>query len=169
MDNDNFEKRMEFLKKSYERIPTSFDPDEVFRKIEEEGTSRPVEKKKPSKHRIRQRITVWAVSIASIFVIGIIGAGYVFDQKQLADETVLDSDELDDYIEELKAKYEVEWEKRREMLKLDEEYFELYAGSGSIPMFYIESYVNNVKTYGNAKEILLEHIQSSNRRCKVTL
>ncbi len=36
MDNDNFEKRMEFLKKSYERIPTSFDPDEVFRKIDEE-------------------------------------------------------------------------------------------------------------------------------------
>ena len=42
MDNDNFEKRMEFLKKSYERVPTSFDPDEVFRKIDEEGTSRPV-------------------------------------------------------------------------------------------------------------------------------
>ncbi|MCG7346568.1 hypothetical protein MHZ92_20920 [Sporosarcina sp. ACRSL] len=154
MDNDNFEKRMEFLKKSYDRVPSNFNPDDVLQKIDEEGNIRPIEKKKT--HRIRQRLTVWTVSIASVFVIGLIGAGYVFDEKQQADETVLDSEELDDYIEELKAKYEVEREKRREMLKLDEEYFEQYAGPGSIPMLSFESYVNNVKKSKNAKEILLQ-------------
>ena len=60
-------------------------------------------RKNHSKHEIRQRITIWAVSIASIFIIGIIGAGYVFDQKQQSEETIIDSDELDEYIEELKA------------------------------------------------------------------
>ena len=156
MDNDNFEKRMKFLNKSYDRIPTSFDPDEVFRKIEEEGTSRPVEKQKPSKHRVRQRITVWAASIASVFVIGLIGAGYIYDQKQPAEETIIDSSELDEYIEELKEKYEIEKEKRREMLKLDEEHFELYIGSSSISLFSMESYTENIKQYVNAKEILLD-------------
>ena len=34
MENNEFEKRMELLKKSYERIPSSFDSEEVLRKIE---------------------------------------------------------------------------------------------------------------------------------------
>lgn len=155
MANDNFEKRMEFLKKSYERVPTSFDPDEVFRKIEQEETSRPVEKKKPSKHGIRQHITVWAMSIASVFLIGLIGAGYIADQKN-SEEEIIDSTELDEYIEELKAKYEVEKEKRRELLKLDEEHFELYAGSSSMSLLSMESFIETTKQYGNAKEIVLQ-------------
>ncbi len=64
---------------------------------------------------------------------------------------IIDSDELDDYIEELKAKYEVEKEKRREMLKLDEEYFEQYVGSSSISLFSMESYIENVKTICECK------------------
>lgn len=155
MDNDIFEKRMEFLKKSYERVPTSFDQDEVFRKIEQEETSRPVDKKKPSKHGMRQHITVWTMSIASVFLIGLISAGYLADQKN-SEEEIIDSSELDEYIEELKAKYEVEKEKRREMLKLDEEHFELYAGSSSISLLSMESYIKTVKQNGNAREIFFE-------------
>lgn len=155
MSNDNFEKRMEFLKKSYERVPSSFDPDEVFRKIDEEKVPQPQEQK-PSKGGIRQTFTIWAMGIASIFIIGIIGTGYIFDQKQNAEENVVDSAELDEYIEELKEKYEVEKEKRRKMLMLDEEHFEQYSGTGALSLLSMESFINSVKQYENAKEIVLD-------------
>ncbi|MGN7387364.1 hypothetical protein [Sporosarcina sp. SAFN-015] len=154
MGNDNFEKRMEFLKKSYERVPSSFNPDEVFRKIDEEGKSHPHEQKKSIKNNMRQRITVWAVSIASVFIIGLIGVGYLADQKENSEENNIDSAELDEYIEELKAKYEVEKEKRREILKLDEEHFEQYVESSSVWLLSMENYTDNIKQYENAKEIL---------------
>ncbi|MFS0688929.1 hypothetical protein AB1K89_06775 [Sporosarcina sp. 179-K 8C2 HS] len=154
MANDNFEKRMEFLKKSYEHVPSSFDQDEVFRMIDQEKAPQPKEQK-PSKGGIRQTFTIWAMGFASIFILGLIGTGYIFDQKQKTEENIVDSAELDDYIEELKAKYEVEKEKRREMLKMDEEHFEQYVGSTTMALLSIESYVKNVKQYENAKEILL--------------
>ena len=45
------------------------------------------------------------------------------------------------------------------MLKLDEVYFEHYARSSSITItFDRESYIDNVKTYENAKELLLEQL-----------
>ncbi len=155
MANDNFEKRMEFLKKSYERVPSSFDPDEVFRKIDAEGKRQPPEQKKVTKNGMRQRITVWAISIASVFLIGLIGAGYIADQKN-SEEEIVDSAELDEYIEKLKAKYEEEKEKRREMLKLDEKHFKLYAGSSSMSLLDMESFVTTTKQNANAKEIVLQ-------------
>ncbi|HEX5564538.1 MAG TPA: hypothetical protein VFX34_06235, partial [Sporosarcina sp.] len=154
MANDNFEKRMEFLKKSYERVPASFDPDEVFRKIDQEEVPQP-EKQKPSKGGIKQTFTIWAMGIASLFILGLIGTGYVFEQKQNVKEDTVDSAELDAYIEDLKAKYEVEKEKRREMLKLDKEHFELYAGSSSISLLSMDSFIKTAKQNGNAKEIVL--------------
>lgn len=156
MANDNFEKRMEFLKKSYERVPSSFDPDEVFRNIDEEGKRQPPEQKRATKNGMRQHITVWAVSIASVFIIGLIAAGFLTEQEKNTDESIIDSAELDEYIEELKANYEVEKEKRREMLKLDEKHFELYAGSSSMSILSFESYVNSIKQDGNGKKRLSE-------------
>ena len=40
MEDNQFEKRMDVLKKSYERIPSSFDYDKILRKIEEDSTKR---------------------------------------------------------------------------------------------------------------------------------
>lgn len=167
MGNDNFEKRMEFLKKSYERVPSSFNPDEVFRKIDEEGKSHPHEQKKSIKNNMRQRITVWAVSIASVFIIGLIGVGYLADQKENSEENNIDSAELDEYIEELKAKYEVEKEKRREILKLDEEHFELYLGSNSMSLLSMESFIKTTKQNANAKEIMLKQYNRAVEQLKL--
>ncbi|MFC5602179.1 hypothetical protein [Sporosarcina koreensis] len=146
MANDNFEKRMEFLKKSYERVPSSFDPDEVFRKIDEEKVPQPTIQKS-SKGEIRQRITVWAVSLASVFMIGLIGAGLVFDQKQKSEEEIIQSPIKDEFIENLLKRYEEEREKRREMLKLDEVFFKHYASYADSTMDLLknESYLDMVR------------------------
>lgn len=156
MSNDNFEKRMEFLKKSYERIPSSFDPEEVFKKIDAENIPAPVERKPVKKGGFRQRMTVLAVSVASVFIIGFIANDVLDGNNQNPNEDNLDSGEIDAYIEELKQKFEVEKEKRREMLQLDEEHFEMYAVSSGIAMLDRKDFVETLKQDGNAKQRFLE-------------
>lgn len=156
MDNDNFEKRMEFLKKSYDRVQSSFDPDEVFKKIDEEKMQ-PSNMQKPAKGGFRHHLTVWAMGIASIFIIGIIGTGYVLDQKQKSEEEIIDSPVTDEFIESLLVRYEEEREKRREMLKLDEEYFKHYASyaDSTIDLLKNDSYLEMVRA-GTEKKPLKE-------------
>ncbi|MDW0117612.1 hypothetical protein QTL97_11745 [Sporosarcina thermotolerans] len=145
MDNDQFEKRMDFLKKSYDRVPSSFDPNEVFKKIDEEKVPQS-NKQKSSNGGFRQHLTIWAMGIASIFIIGIIGAGYVLDQKQKSDEEVIQTPVTDEYIESLLKQYEEEREKRREMVKLDEVFFKHYASfaDSTINLLKNESYLEMV-------------------------
>ncbi|MCM3639210.1 hypothetical protein M3152_16035 [Sporosarcina luteola] len=164
MANDNFEKRMEFLKKSYERVPTSFDPEEVFRKIDEESISRKNEQKKPTKHGVRQQITVWAMSIASIFIIGFIGTGYIIEQKQKSEEGTIETTLTDQVIEDLFKQYEEEREKRREMLKLDEVYFKHYASRADSTMNLLKNksfleMVRNGKDQTDLQEIYIQAIE----------
>ena len=52
MENNKFEKRMEFLKKSYERTPSSFNSEEVLRKIEEET----VKPRKDETYLLRRKV-----------------------------------------------------------------------------------------------------------------
>lgn len=146
MNNDNFEKRMEFLKKSYDRVPSSFDPDEVFKKIDEEKVPQP-EIQKPTKGGFRQHLTVWAMGVASLFIIGLIGTGIVFEQKQNTDKETIESPVTDEYIEDLLERYEEEREKRREMLKLDEVFFKHYASfaDSTINLLKNESYLEMVR------------------------
>ncbi|MCM3745475.1 hypothetical protein M3193_15210 [Sporosarcina luteola] len=147
MANDNFEKRMEFLKKSYERVPTSFDQEEVFRKIDEEASSRKNEQKKPTNHGVRQQITVWAMSLASIFIIGLIGTGFILEQKQKSEEENIESTVTDQLIQDLFKQYQEERENRRELLKLDEVYYKHYAGRADSTMNLLknESFLEMVR------------------------
>lgn len=156
MSNDHFEKRMEFLKKSYERIPSTFDPEEVFKKIDAEHPPAPVEQKPVKKGGFRQRITVLAVSVASVFIIGFIANDVLDGNNQNPNEENLESGEIDAFIEELKQQFEVEKEKRREMLQLDEEHFEMYSVSSGIAMLDRKDFVETLKQDGNAKQRFLE-------------
>ena len=124
MENNDFDKRMAFLKKSYDRIPSSFDSEDVLRKIEEESqqsqsNSSPIRKK----GTFFRSLTVWAVGIASVFLFGVITAMVVMDQQEDGKELAA-TEGVDAYIEVLQKEYAVEREKRREMLKLEEEKFE---------------------------------------------
>ncbi|WP_318616909.1 hypothetical protein [Sporosarcina sp. YIM B06819] len=116
MANNDFDKRMEFLKKSYNRLPSSFDPEEILQKIEEE-TNNPG-KKEPAVRRkstLRHKVTVWSVSIASVFLFGIITALFITEHNEKLASAA--------YIEKFQQDYAMEREKQRDILKLEEDNF----------------------------------------------
>ncbi|MCZ8540424.1 hypothetical protein [Psychrobacillus psychrodurans] len=115
MDDKQLEERLNLLKSSYDRLPSSLDTDEILQKIENENNIAPVEKK--SKGSKWQRITVWAVSIASVFVIGILGTTFLNDSN---DVTTSDQENSEDDIKNLEKKYKEERLKRQQMLQMDE-------------------------------------------------
>lgn len=123
MANNDFDKRMEFLKKSYDRLPSSFNPEEVLQKIEGE-TNKPEQRGSSvrRKRTFRRKIAVWAVSVASIFLFGFITALFIAEhnEKQASDE----------YVEKLQNDYAIERNKQRDVLKLEEDKFSKLAFVG---------------------------------------
>lgn len=118
MDDKKLEGRLELLKSSYERLPSTIDTEDILKKIEKEKTS---ELKQPNQEKIKwQRIVVWAVSLASVFIIGILSATLLTDNQTGSeqDDSVLLGD-----IKEYEKKYAEERLKRQQMLEMDEEEF----------------------------------------------
>ncbi|WP_438312137.1 hypothetical protein [Sporosarcina sp. FA9] len=116
MKNNEFEKRMEMLKKSYDQVPSAFDKEEVFRKIEEESPQMHLKKNSSFK----QNATAWVISIASIFIIGILSAAFLLSDT---DEQAIEGEITEQFLLQLKESYKEEREKRKELLKMDEERF----------------------------------------------
>lgn len=121
MDDKQLEERLNLLKSSYDRLPSSVDTEEIIRKIENEHNIAPVEKK--SKGSKWQRITVWAVSIAIVVIIGILGSSYILEDEKMIQQGEQMSDATKEFIERIKKDYLIEREKRRELLNLSEEEF----------------------------------------------
>ncbi|QFF99793.1 hypothetical protein PB01_13715 [Psychrobacillus glaciei] len=124
MDDKQLEERIDLLKSSYERVPSNFDVDEVLNKIEEKEVSLKMEPiKKESKWRL---LSVLTVSIASIFVMGLLSAFYIFQSEVQQGENRGDKQAqivAEQYIEKLKEQYPIEREKRRKLLNLSEDEF----------------------------------------------
>ncbi|WP_313894558.1 hypothetical protein [Psychrobacillus sp.] len=120
MDDKQLEERLDLLKSSYNRVPSSFNADEVLQKIEKEIVQPPPSKQ--SKGTTWQKVTVWAVGIASLFVVGILGGIYLSDERASQGEGQL-NEANKEFVEKLKKGYPIEREKRREMLNLSEEEF----------------------------------------------
>jgi hypothetical protein len=125
MDDKQFEQQMKLLKKSYERVPSKFNSEEVLKKIEEEGKQQQnmlvVEPRKTSKW---QKISVWPVSLASVFLIGILSASFLNDGNGQGSEEPEPSSQYELKIKEMKEKYLAARDKRQEMLKMDDEQFD---------------------------------------------
>lgn len=119
MDDRQFENRMQLLKKSYERVPSDFNLEDVLQKLDDNPIRKShMDPTKSKKDRYIQKASVWLVSLASVFILGIITATFLMNED---DQT---SGEIsDEYIEQLKEEYSAEREKRREMLKMEEERF----------------------------------------------
>lgn len=118
MDDKQLEERLNLLKSSYDRLPSSVETDEILKKIENENNVPPIEKKiRVSK---RQRITVWAVSVASVFIIGILGISFLNDDTG---EMTGDREYSKENIKNLEKQYEKERLKRQKMLQLDDTEF----------------------------------------------
>ncbi|MGE7948377.1 hypothetical protein [Lysinibacillus sp. NPDC093688] len=86
MDDKQFEKRMELLKKSYDRLEPQLDPETVFAQMEAEDATQQAQEtvttqKPPSRW---QKPAVWIASIASLFLVGVLVSSYVFNQSESA-------------------------------------------------------------------------------------
>lgn len=157
MDDKQLEERLDLLKTSYERVPSANSADVIIKKIEEEKAQPPHEKK--SKGTKWQRITVWTVSIASMFVIGILGANLLTHDANHANEEGSEQEEYEvdivtaQFLENLKGVYPKEREKRRLDLNLTEEEFSkiaFIAGADSTYNFYTQPN-NYEKLYHTAR------------------
>ncbi|KQL33451.1 hypothetical protein [Psychrobacillus sp. FJAT-21963] len=120
MDDKQLEERLNLLKTSYDRVPSSIDTDGILNKIELEKVE-PLSKNKTTKSKW-QKITVLAVSIASILIIGILGATFLLEDETRHGKEI-QNEESKAFLEKLKKNYPIEREKRREMLNLSEEEF----------------------------------------------
>ncbi|MGB3100417.1 MAG: hypothetical protein WBB56_00815, partial [Psychrobacillus psychrotolerans] len=118
MDDKQLEERLSLLKSSYDRLPSSIDPGKILTKIENENNVPPIEKKiRGSK---RQRITVWAVSVASVLVIGLLGTTYLTDSDNT---TISDGNYSDEDLEKFKSRYKEERLKRQKILQMNDAEF----------------------------------------------
>lgn len=119
MDDRQFENRMELLKKSYEKVPSEFNPEDVLQKLDDIPIRKSSEEPaKPKREAFIQKASLWLVSLASVFILGIITATFLMKEEEGSTGEI-----SKEYIEQLREDYQAEREKRREMLKLEEERF----------------------------------------------
>lgn len=118
MDDKHFEERLHLLKDSYERIPAQMDIDGILSKIEEA----PQVTEKKNNGTKWQRVTVWVVSAASVFIIGVLGVSYTKEDVNQGNK-MEEPDATQQFLNRLYEEYLIEREKRREHLKLNEEEF----------------------------------------------
>ncbi|MGE7944976.1 hypothetical protein ACQKNB_23275 [Lysinibacillus xylanilyticus] len=170
MDDKQFEKRMELLKKSYDRIEPQLDPEAVFAQIEAENTMQQAEEsnttqKPPSKW---QKPAVWIASIASVLLVGVLVSSYVInpstfvqttEQKQEQEqkheqkqEQKLEQ-EYDEWLSNFTKKYQEKREQMRKELDIPEKEFS--------EISLIQNADNEVYSLPKRKEMFLE-IQSVN-------
>jgi|GEM_PF-6102199 len=116
MDDKQLEDRLDLLKTSYERLPSQIDVDDILNKIEEE----PQVTEKKNKGTKWQRVTVWTVSIASVFIIGILGASLLHGAN---DKSTEDTEYTEQDIEKLVQNYATERQKRQKQLEMTEKEF----------------------------------------------
>ncbi|KOP78173.1 hypothetical protein AMS59_13035 [Lysinibacillus sp. FJAT-14745] len=121
MDDKQFEKRMELLKKSYDRMESQLDPEAVFAQIEAENATQHspgiiTTKKPPSRW---QKPAVWIASIASVLLVGVFVSSYVinpstFVQTAEQEQEQAKENAYDEWLSNLTKKYQ---EKREQMSK----------------------------------------------------
>lgn len=120
-EEKQLETNLKLLKKSYKRVPSKFNADELLQNIisEEEDSKATQAVKKPTYSR--QKLSVWAASLVFIFLIGILSASFLAQSRDNGSQKELVAEENDS--EELKKSYEREKAIRREILGLTEDAF----------------------------------------------
>ncbi|KOS71829.1 hypothetical protein AEA09_02100 [Lysinibacillus contaminans] len=127
MDDKQFDKRMELLKKSYDRMEPQLDPIDVFAQIEVEESLPPVQTvTTPPKHPSKwQKPAVWAASIASVLLVGLLVAPYVLETSTSLPPTeeiaITPIEDYDVWLDEFTKTYETKREQMREELDMPEE------------------------------------------------
>lgn len=120
MDDKQFEDRMKLLKKSYDKVPSQFQLEKIVGQIESENQKlQAIEYiKKPRKNR--QKLIVWAISIASIFILSILGSTYFFENDKQLQQGSEGQYTFAEVFEDIEKDYPVAREKNRKLLKMKE-------------------------------------------------
>ncbi|AYC29935.1 hypothetical protein [Paenisporosarcina cavernae] len=151
MDDKQLEQRLEFLKKSYERVPSTFQADDVIREIRAEKHQQSRAKvSKTSDRSFWQRFGVLSASVASLFIIGILAIPYLQHNeplKQPENASVVSEEKIEDMIKI----YERNRERSREKLGLSTDQFD--------SLSYIQEADATFEYFWKSKKIL-EHQMS---------
>ncbi|MGE7929382.1 hypothetical protein [Lysinibacillus xylanilyticus] len=126
MDDKQFEKRMELLKKSYNRMEPQLDPEAVFAQIEAENATQKAQEtvttqKPPSRW---QKQAIWIASIASVLLLSVLVSSYVINQPESINSKKDVSQEgkqevgIQEWIENITKKYNSKKEQIRRELKV---------------------------------------------------
>lgn len=126
MDDKQFEQQMKLLKKSYDRVPSKFRAEDVLDRIDDESNRQlEVSLVKSDKSSKWQKASVWAVSLASVFLIGILSASFLNDGNKQGNATGEESVETNAKdLEQLEKDYQKERDARQEMLGMTDEQFD---------------------------------------------
>ncbi|WP_427108532.1 hypothetical protein [Lysinibacillus xylanilyticus] len=128
MDDKQFEKRMELLKKSYNRMEPQLDPEAVFAQIEaENATQKAQETVTTQKHPSRwQKPAIWIASIASVLLLSVLVSSYVINPStfvQTAEQDQEEEKKYDEWLSNLTKKYQEKREQMRKELDIPEKEF----------------------------------------------
>ncbi|MBG9456327.1 hypothetical protein ABE61_20310 [Lysinibacillus sphaericus] len=118
MDDKQFEKRMELLKKSYDRMEPQLDPETVFAQIEAEDATQQSQEtvttqKPPSRW---QKSAVWIACIASVLLVGVLVSSYVINPSIFV-QTV--EQEQEQAYDEWISNFTKEYKEKREQMRME--------------------------------------------------
>lgn len=126
MDDKQFEKRMELLKKSYDRMESQLDPEAVFAQIEAENATQQAQEtittqKPPSRW---QKPAVWIVSIASVLLLSVLVSSYIINPSTFVQTAEQEQEkEYDEWLSNFTKKYQEKREQMRKELDIPEKEF----------------------------------------------
>lgn len=178
MDDKQFEKRMELLKKSYDRMEPQLNPETVFVQIEAEDATQQSQEtvttqKLPSRW---QKPAVWIACIASVLLVGVLVSSYVINQSESANsEDDLSQEETQEagtkkWVENITKKYNSKKEQIRRELKvsIDElNAFEFIKNADAKLDFYTKNnlhlLINDNQYLENIEESVLNELMTPRR------
>ena len=172
MDNKQFDKRLELLKKSYDRLPSSLNPDDVIVQMEAEEKSIGVKAASTSPKCLLKwkKSTIWIASMAGVLLLVLLVKHYLFKQpenepSELPSELVSTSQEYDEWLKSMLVKYDRKREEvRKELLVSADELASFgFIRSADAMMSYYETgnHGYEVSTYlENVEENLLHALMT---------
>ncbi|MGE7691551.1 hypothetical protein ACQKMI_20360 [Lysinibacillus sp. NPDC097214] len=180
MDDKQFEKRMELLKKSYDRLEPQLDPEAVFAQIEaEDATQQSQEevttKKPPSRW---QKPAVWIASIASVLLLSVLISSYVIDPSTFVQTTEQEQEQekkYEEWVSNFTKKYQEKREQMRKELDIPEKEFseiskvliadnEIYSLPKRKEMFLEIQNTNNNDFFKSLEKDALDDLQTPRER-----
>ena len=111
IDDKQFQKRLELLKKSYDRISLQLVPDDVIVQIEAEEEQVIIESTVPTTN-LRpkwEKPTIWVAGIVGVLLVGLLVKPYVYteiERTEVSGEVVSTSEEYDELLKAMLKKYD---------------------------------------------------------------